>query len=262
MSAIRVTQSVGLGGANNPADVRTIQTALNKLLQLIPGTNTLAVDGRLGSRPESSKTVAAIKAFQSKVVGMVRPDGRIDPNGRTHKKINEKLVGSMNANLSLVLSPKGVELLKSIERFRRNPYDDQTGEEITEWVEGATIGYGHLIAKGEWQKFSTPITESDALILFKDDLAPFVRLVKQHVRVPLTQYQFDALVLLAFNIGDNFKFSSVLKLINDPNAITSYSSLEQAWKAWNKSQGEVMNGLINRRNSEWNIYTKGIYKGW
>jgi hypothetical protein len=92
MSAIRITQSVGLSGINNPADVKAIQTALNKLLKLLPSINALVVDGRLGSRPENSKTVAAIKQFQSKVVGMVRPDGKIDPNGRTHKNINDKLI--------------------------------------------------------------------------------------------------------------------------------------------------------------------------
>ena len=91
MSAIRITQSVGLGGANSLNDVKTVQTALNKLLKLIPPTQALIVDGRLKPRPESSKTIAAIKLFQSKVLNMVRPDGKIDPNGRTHRKINEKL---------------------------------------------------------------------------------------------------------------------------------------------------------------------------
>ncbi|TMP43302.1 MULTISPECIES: hypothetical protein [unclassified Pseudoalteromonas] len=56
MSAIRITQSVGLSGVNNPADVKAIQTALNKLLKLLPSINALVVDGRLGSRPENSKS--------------------------------------------------------------------------------------------------------------------------------------------------------------------------------------------------------------
>ena len=86
MAVIRITQSVGLGGANNLNDVKTVQTSLNTLLNLITPTKKLLVDGRLGSRPENSKTVAAIKLFQSKVVNMVRPDGKIDPNGRTHRK--------------------------------------------------------------------------------------------------------------------------------------------------------------------------------
>tara|TARA_Y100000589_G_scaffold221668_1_gene209248 strand:- start:395 stop:529 length:135 start_codon:yes stop_codon:yes gene_type:complete len=44
MSAIRITQSVGLSGVNNPADVKAIQTALNKLLKLPPSINAFAVD--------------------------------------------------------------------------------------------------------------------------------------------------------------------------------------------------------------------------
>ncbi|WP_435237821.1 D-Ala-D-Ala carboxypeptidase family metallohydrolase [Psychromonas sp. PT13] len=91
MSSMRITQAVGLGGVNNNNDVKAVQTALNKLLKLIPSTKILTVDGRLGSRPENSKTVAAIKLFQSKVVGMIRADGKVDVNGRSHRKINEKL---------------------------------------------------------------------------------------------------------------------------------------------------------------------------
>lgn len=91
MSVIKITKAVGLGGFNNVSDVKVVQIALNKLLKLIPPTKVLVVDGLLGSHPESSKTVAAIKLFQSKILNMLRPDGRIDVNGRTHREINEKL---------------------------------------------------------------------------------------------------------------------------------------------------------------------------
>jgi type VI secretion system secreted protein VgrG len=87
-------------------------------------------------------------------------------------------------------------------------------------------------------------------------------MVKQTIKVDLTQQQFDALVILAFNIGDNFKNSSVAKLINDPAATTSYDDLESAWKAWNKSQGKEMKGLNNRRAAEWKIYAEGVYEKW
>ena len=48
MSVIRITQSVGLGGANSLSDVKT---ALNNLLKLIPPTQALIIDGRLESPP-------------------------------------------------------------------------------------------------------------------------------------------------------------------------------------------------------------------
>jgi lysozyme len=124
--------------------------------------------------PESSKTVSAIKLFQRKVLNMVRPDGKIDANGRTHRKINEKLADRIGLNIGLTLSVKGINLLKAIENFRSKPYDDQTVSEITAWVAGATIGYGHLIAKGDWARYGSSITMSDASILFEHDLAPYV----------------------------------------------------------------------------------------
>jgi GH24 family phage-related lysozyme (muramidase) len=69
--------------------------------------------------------------------------------------------------------------------------------------------------------------------------------------------------MLAFNIGkESFTGSSVLKLINTPTAITKYRDLEESWKAWNKSQGNVMKGLNNRRDCEWKIYSKSIYERW
>ena len=165
------------------------------------------------------------------------------------------------------MSDKGMELLMSIEAFRGIPYDDQNGNNISDWVKGATIGYGHLISQDEWNQsgssYINGITKDQAKILFTKDLVPFVDGVNAKVTAAISQNQFDALVILAFNIGlGNFDSSSVLKLINDPSAQTSYPNLEAAWKAWNKSQGNVMQGLVNRRNAEWNIYAKDIYEHW
>ena len=165
------------------------------------------------------------------------------------------------------MSSKGMELLMSIEAFRGMPYDDQNGNQITDWVEGATIGYGHLISQAEWNQsgdlYKNGITETQAKELFVQDLAPFVDGVNAKVTATISQNQFDALVILAFNIGlGGFRSSSVLKLVNNPSAQTDYPDLEAAWKAWNKSQGKVMKGLENRRNAEWNIYAKNVYARW
>lgn len=92
MKSLSITGSVGMNGTNKPNDVKAVQTVLNQLLSLIPPTRRLAVDGKLSLRPENSKTVAAIKRFQNTVEGMMRPHGRIDVNGKTHKKINESLL--------------------------------------------------------------------------------------------------------------------------------------------------------------------------
>jgi len=164
---------------------------------------------------------------------------------------------------NLSMSEDGINLLKSVETLRLQTYDDQTGEDISSWVEGATIGYGHLIARSEWDIYRNGITEPQADALFAGDLEPFEAAVNNGVTADITQNQFDACVILAFNIGTNgFLTSSALKLVNDPNAITPYDNLEAAWKAWDKSQGKVSRGLQNRRNAEWKIYSQGVYERW
>jgi len=166
----------------------------------------------------------------------------------------------------MIMSIKGTNLLKLIEEFRAYPYDDQTGDDTEVWEPGATIGYGHLISKAEWPNFcGRRISTFEADRIFAKDLFPFELCVKDAIEssFKLFKNEYDALVMLAFNIGrSGFASSSVVKLINDEHAETSYDSLEQAWMAWNKSQGKVMRGLINRRNAEWQIYSNGIYERW
>jgi len=162
-----------------------------------------------------------------------------------------------------VMSDKGLDLLKSIERLNLKPYDDQTGLIISKWTQGATIGYGHLIPQSEWSFFKDGITKEYAETLFESDLSSFYKNVTDFVTVQLMQYQFDALVMLAFNIGSGaFKNSSVVKMINNPGVKTAYSTLQSAWYAYNKSQKKENEGLKNRRECEWNIYSENIYKPW
>ncbi|MDY0134602.1 MAG: lysozyme [Atribacterota bacterium] len=170
---------------------------------------------------------------------------------------------TQNLPPEMKLSAEAINLLKSIEQLKLKPYDDQTGLTTDKWVQGATIGYGHLIQKNDWNLYKNGITGAQADQIFANDLAPFEKAVNDVIKVTMSQQQFDALVILSYNIGVSaFTSSSVAKLVNNPNDKTTYSTLEEAWKSWNKSQGKINRGLINRRNAEWNIYTKGIYKKW
>jgi len=157
------------------------------------------------------------------------------------------------------ISEAGKQFIKKYESLRLSPYDDQTGNPINAWVKGATIGWGHLILKSEWQYFSQGISQELAEDIFTGDLHPFVKSVRNSIIKPsLMQHEFDALVTLAFNIGvGGFEKSTVVKLINNPDSTPA--QIEAAWKLWNKSQGNVMQGLINRRNAEWKLYSKGEY---
>ena len=80
-----IRASVGQGGVNRPADVRTIQEMLNKALPGWGGPAAkLVPDGFNGPL-----TVAAIRRFQQvQLATYFPPDGRVEPGKKTLKRLN------------------------------------------------------------------------------------------------------------------------------------------------------------------------------
>ena len=153
------------------------------------------------------------------------------------------------------LSKKGIELLKKLEGCRLLPYNDQNGKEITEYCHGATIGVGHLMSEAEFCMYEKGISVEKVEELLKKDIRPTEEAVTRLIKESIGQNQFDALVLLTFNIGiGGLTNSSVLKFINKDYPIKQYDNLESAWMAWNKSQGKPLQGLTNRRKAEFDLY--------
>ena len=65
--------------------------------------------------------------------------------------------------------------------FSARPYDDQTGQYITEYKKGATIGWGHWIQnRVEFEKYKNGITEQEAIKLKQEDLKKSEEKVKEH----------------------------------------------------------------------------------
>lgn len=90
---ISISGSVGSGGVNRSADVRTIQDALNRIDSSDGGADPLLdVDGFFG--PLTGK---AIRRFQSAQFAGWTPDGRIDPGQKTLRRINNLLGGGKQA---------------------------------------------------------------------------------------------------------------------------------------------------------------------
>lgn len=136
-------------------------------------------------------------------------------------------------------SDNGLEVIKRFEGFSPLPYRD---------AQGFSIGYGHFIKPGE---NLTAVTEAQARILLKQDAAIAAAAVKNSVKVPLTQNQFDALVSLTYNIGITaFRNSTLLKKLNAGD----YSGAAAQFARWNQSQGEVLAVLSRRRADEQQIF--------
>lgn len=145
------------------------------------------------------------------------------------------------SNTMMKTSDKGLNLIKQHEGLRLNVYNDVAGF--------PTIGYGHLIKKGE--TFTT-ITESFASMLLRQDLATAEAIVKKYVGAPINQNQFDSLVSMAYNMGvAPFKNSDGSKTqLAKALEVGDWALAAQKMQLFNKAGGVVVAGLAKRRTSE------------
>jgi lysozyme len=75
----------------------------------------------------------------------------------------------------------------------------------------------------------------------------YEKYINDMVEVDLNQSQFDSLCAWIYNLGPtNFGSSTLRKVLNEGK----YDEVPQQIKRWNKAGGEVLNGLIRRREAE------------
>lgn len=142
------------------------------------------------------------------------------------------------------INTAGLKLIESFESLRLEPYNDGVGV--------MTIGWGHAIKPGE--HFSK-ITVEKAAELLQADLKVAERDVQTAVTVDLNDNQFAALVSLAFNIGgERFRHSSLVRFLNQGK----YLLAADQFRAWNKGGGQVMKGLVRRREAERTLFLTAV----
>ena len=143
------------------------------------------------------------------------------------------------------LSTNGFNLLAELEGVVLNPYKDSVGI--------PTIGIGSTYYEDGTKVTmkDKAITKERAIQLAKNVVKSFEARVNKSIIVPMTQNQFDAMVLLCYNIGESgFARSSVVKNFNAGNLQKAADS----FLLWNKAGGKVSKGLTNRRLKERNLF--------
>ena len=109
-----------------------------------------------------------------------------------------------------------------------------------------TIGYGHTgsdVYKG------LTITQAKADSLLQQDLGKFNTCVSNNINRNLNSNQVGALMSWAFNVGCGALQSSTLRTrMNAGEDLNTVAS--QELPRWNKAGGQVVQGLVNRRNAE------------
>lgn len=141
------------------------------------------------------------------------------------------------------ISQAGLDLIKNFEGLRRRSSKLPTGG----WI----VGYGHTRSARE----GIEVSEREAEYLLRYDLQETERLVCDVVRAPLHQNEFDALVSLAWNIGEEaFRHSDVLKYVNSGEMLAAAES----FAAWRKARIDghliVLDALVRRRAAEKNLF--------
>lgn len=110
-----------------------------------------------------------------------------------------------------------------------------------------TIGYGHT----KTAKAGMEITLEEAKTLLDNDLEWVINTINNLVSVPLSQNQFNALCMFIYNIGaTNFNTSTALKRLNSGD----YAGCAEAMTWWNKVKGKKVQGLVNRREAEKELF--------
>lgn len=140
------------------------------------------------------------------------------------------------------LSDKGKDLLKELEGLRLTAY--RCSADV--W----TIGYGSTRGVKEGMQ----ISRNQAEDRLTKDLEQFENVVNREVAFDLSQQQYDACVLLAFNIGvDAFAKSTLVKKLNQGKPYDAAAQFDR----WVYVGKKVNKGLKARRAKEKALFLEG-----
>lgn len=144
----------------------------------------------------------------------------------------------------MVISDKGIGIIKEFEGFRSSAYKCSAGV----W----TVGYGSTVINGDKVKACDKVSREEAERLLRVEANRLAGELKKIILVPLNQNQIDALISFTYNIGlSAFSKSTMLKLIN----AKEFNAASFQFDRWNKANGRVLPGLVARRNKEEELFT-------
>jgi len=162
------------------------------------------------------------------------------------------------------ISKRGLDFIKQWEGVRSQAYQDVSGN--------LTIGIGHLLTKdelssgkilidGQLVSYRDNISHDQAIQLLRQDLVIAEAKINRTLsEIPadapkISQWQYDALCSLVFNIGVGAFAESTLrkKLIAG-----LFWAVPEQLERWVYSGGRVIKGLENRREAESLMWQKGL----
>ena len=139
----------------------------------------------------------------------------------------------------------GRDLIKRFEGCKLRAYKCPAGL----W----TIGYGNTFYEdGTKVKQGDVIMQQRAEQLFDLIVDDFAQKVDALIKSNVSENNFSALVSFTFNVGiGNFQRSTLLRKVN---ANPKDATIPAEMKKWVRANGEVLKGLVRRREAEAKLY--------
>ncbi len=154
---------------------------------------------------------------------------------------------------ALKISEAGIQFIKDHEGFAEEP----------KWDYGQySVGYGSRYVQGDPITISSPITEEEADYLLRYYLVNFEKIVDKLLEnspVQHTQAQYDAIVSLTYNLGQQWMKSDYMIYQYIMNGGYDEKQLVNTFGSWCRAGGSILVGLCRRRMDEANLYLNGDY---
>lgn len=149
------------------------------------------------------------------------------------------------------VSNQGIQFIKSWEKFSPIAYKPTPTDK---W----TIGYGFTSINGKDVEPSDTITQDKADQTFSGIMDMLSARMLSHINPnysnKISQNQLDAAISLCYNIGWGAFFRS-----NTGGTFLQGRDIADRFTKFDEQDGQVLQGLLNRRLAEQEIYQKGIY---
>lgn len=145
------------------------------------------------------------------------------------------------------ITEKGLGIIKKFEGFSPTVYICPASY--------PTIGYGHVVKPDERQQYASGITPEQAEVLLRQDVQTAERAVLRLISVPLTDWQFDALVSFTFNLGAGaLQRSTLRRKVNR----SDHTNVPAEFRKWVWAGGRKLEGLVRRREAEATLYATAL----
>lgn len=167
---------------------------------------------------------------------------------RARRIIKDTPGGNVNGNAGTKASKNIIYYVKGIEGYAPYVYRDEVGVR--------TLGYG--MTGSELSGVSVPLSETSATHYLVNNFnrlyyVPVLNILKAKGVTNMLQREVDAFASFAYNCGvDGFKGSQLLaKYVAGERG----ESIHNEFKKWVHGGGQVLPGLVRRREEEWKIFS-------